>query len=486
MRMMLSEVAEAFGQNWDRQDQFATGVSTDSRSTIGGDLFFALEGDNFDGHDYLADAKSRGAVAAIISERKLDKITVPESEMPTIQVADTTTGLGLLAQIWHQKCETQTIAITGSVGKTTVKEMLSTMLSSEFEICVTQGNFNNLIGLPLTLFRETKDDQIAVIEMGANAKNEISELCDIATPEIGIITQIAEAHLSGFESIEGVANAKSELFASLSDSGTAIINMDSAEIDILLAASEHCSQIKVSVSKHQDSDIWAENISALDEGWNFTFCSQQQRVDVTLNLPGKHNIINALVALAAVRTVTCNDVVLISKLARNLAQLNAVSGRLEVHHLPHQSKIFDDSYNANPTSVKAAIDMLAEQPGQKILVLGDMGELGANEINLHINCGEYALDKKIDRLFCIGQLSQHAAEVFSDKGKTFSNKNDLIEELLAQLNQQTSIVVKGSRSAKMEQVVTGVIKKLPMDSPQKGNLLSSTNRQKNNKRQEQI
>ena len=486
MRMLLSEVAEIFGQGWQAQEQLATGVSTDSRSTIGGDLFFALEGDNFDGHDYLSAAKSRGAVAAIISEKKLDKVTVSESEMPTIKVADTTASLGVLAQYWHQRCGTKTIAITGSVGKTTVKEMLSAMLISEFEICVTQGNFNNHIGLPLTLFRETQEHQFAVIEMGANAKNEISELCQIATPEIGIITQIAEAHLSGFESIKGVASAKSELFASLSEDGTAIINMDSAEIEILLAASNHCKQIKVSLQQQPESDLWAKDLQALEEAWEFTCCSHNNSFKVHLNLPGKHNVINALLAISAVNIITENDSVLSAKFATKLATLNPVPGRLEIHHLPHHGKLFDDSYNANPTSVKAAMDLLAEQPGQKIFVLGDMGELGVNEVHLHINCGEYARERKIDKLFCIGHLAQYAADVFSENGKIFTNKENLIEELINQLSQQTSIVVKGSRSAKMEQVVDGIIKKLKMDTSLKGNLLSSNNRQKNNKRQEQI
>ncbi len=363
--------------------------------------------------------------------------------------------------------------------------MLSAMLADEFKTCVTKGNYNNQIGLPLTLFRENKDDQMAVIEMGANAKNEIAQLCEIATPEIGIITQIAEAHLSGFESIKGVANAKSELFTSLPENGSAIINMDSAEIEILLEASKHCKQIKVSLKKHQDSDFWAENIEPLNEGWKFTCCSSGKGFEVVLNLPGKHNIINALLAISAINSVSQNDLKLCAKLAPKLAHLTAVPGRLEVHHLPLQGKLFDDSYNANPTSVKAAMDMLSEQPGQKIFVLGDMGELGPNEVNLHMHCGEYAKNKDIDYLYCIGKLAKHAADMFAENGQVFSNKEQLIEKLLEQLNRQTSIVVKGSRSAKMEQVVAGILKKLNMDSSSKGNLLSPTNSQNNNKRQEQ-
>jgi len=363
--------------------------------------------------------------------------------------------------------------------------MISTMLSDEFQICVTQGNFNNQIGLPLTLFRETKDHQIAVIEMGANAENEIDYLCDIARPQIGIITQIADAHLSGFGSIQGVAKAKCELFASLPKQGSAIVNLDSAELETLLEASKNCHQIKVSLQKQPDSNYWAEQIEALDNGWSFNFCSLEKSLKITLNLIGKHNIINALIALSAIDSLPMLSESVSQKLADKLSNLKAISGRLEVHSLPNKGTLFDDSYNANPTSVKAAIDMLSEQSGHKILVLGDMGELGPDEIELHQECGDYCRSKNIDELYCFGELSIHAAKAFGDGAKTFLDKTKLIENLIDNLSNNTKIVVKGSRAQKMEQIVTGIIQNLNMETPLKGNLLSKNSRHKNNK-QEQI
>ncbi len=486
MKLMLSEIAEVFTQNFDTVDQLATGVSTDSRTTSRGDLFFALEGDNFDGHDYISAAKERGAIAAVIAENKSQTLSLLDSEMVIFKVPDTTVGLGKLAHYWHHQCDSKTIAITGSVGKTTVKEMLSSMLSSEFQVCVTKGNFNNQIGLPLTLFRETKKDQVAVIEMGASAENDILQLCEIASPQIGIITQIADAHLAGFGSIEGVATAKSELFSSLPKTGTAIINLDSAELATLLKASSHCRQIKVSLNPVAEADFWAEDITALEDGWKFTFCSPTTSFEVDLNLHGKHNVMNALLALSAVESLVHCESNLAQKMAPSLASLKAVPGRLEVHDLPHQGKLFDDSYNANPTSVKAAIEMLSELSGKKILVLGDMGELGADEVILHAECGVYAQVNNIDAIYTIGVLSQHSAEAFGENGKSFATKPQLVDFLVQQLTEKAQIVVKGSRSAKMEQVVDAIINKTKMETTLKRNLLKSEYRQENNNKQEQI
>ncbi len=478
MKMRLSEVAEVFGTSWVGEDLIATGISTDSRSIKKGDFFIALVGDNFDGHDYISVAQKRGAVGALISKDAFQS----DAEIISIKTSDTTKGLGLLAHYWHKKCGTKTIAITGSVGKTTVKEMLAAMLSRKINICVTSGNFNNQIGLPLTLFKETKEDQIAVIEMGASGKGEIAQLCEIATPEIGIVTQIAGAHLSSFGSIKGVAEAKSELFSSLPSTGSAIINLDSEQQQQLLKASSHCQQIKVSLHQYSESDLWAEKIKAVEDGWNFNCCSADNCFAVILNLPGKHNITNALMALAGVKALGLNA----EKFSQQLASLKAVPGRLEINQLPFGGKLFDDSYNANPTSVKAAIDMLAEQPGKSILVLGDMAELGDYEQQKHKECGYYARKKKIQKLFSIGDLSSHAVAEFGEGGKIFTGKKQLVDGLFLELTEKTNIVVKGSRSAKMEQVVKGLLEKLKRESSQKGNLLSFKKRQKKNKKQEQI
>ncbi len=456
MRLWLSEVAQLFGYPWRAENLVCTGVSTDSRSTRRGDIFIALSGQNFDGHDFIEQAFSRGAVAAIISAKS--------ARFPFIKVDNTLKALAVLAKYWHRKCQTngkdgkkanQTIGITGSVGKTTVKEMLATMLANEVPICVTKGNFNNAIGLPLTLLHEKPEDAVAVIELGANAKHEISALCDIAQPDIGVITSIAEAHLCGFEDLQGIAQAKSELFQSLSAEGTAIVNFETPYLSLLLEHAAHCKTIIVSQKFVKEADVWAENINTLKQALSFDYCSRTYHFNVTLSLMGLHNISNALLAITAVFALGFNA----EKLAANLSAMESIKGRLVKHVTKSGQLIIDDTYNANPTSVKAAIDFLSIFAGRKILVLGDMGELGENEKAHHTLCGQYAKNARIDAIYSVGDLAKEATKAFditTFENHTFNNKTEIVTNLACEIKNKSTILVKGSRAARMEQVVVAL------------------------------
>ncbi|MEP4888505.1 MAG: UDP-N-acetylmuramoyl-tripeptide--D-alanyl-D-alanine ligase [Aliiglaciecola sp.] len=428
---------ELFGANGN-----VTGVSTDTRSLSQGDVFIALEGPNFDGHKFINDAANSGAVAFIVS-RKID------THLPYILVEDTKLALGALGAGVKQKVAPKTVGITGSSGKTTVKEMVASILSRIGNVLATDGNFNNEIGVPLTLLRLQQDHDFAVIEMGANHLGEIAYTTNLVKPDVATIVNAAAAHLEGFGSLLGVARAKSEIFRGLSKSGTAIINKDSQFSDFWLGKLKECHVQGFSESK--ETEFYAQDISlGIDGCAQFLMCTPKGKVQLTLSLPGTHNVGNALVAAALAMNVGAN----LEDIKFGLQNMQQVSGRLQVKQLTNQVKILDDTYNANVASVNAAIDLLSSFSGHRILVLGDMGELGEKARYYHELVGEHAKQKGIDNLMTLGVLSQAASDIFG--GKHFSDIELLIEYInhqLASEQRDITILVKGSRSARMENVV---------------------------------
>lgn len=470
MRMWLSEIFQIFSQPFQGEDQLITGISTDSRSTRRGDLFVALTGKDFDGHDFIDQAFSRGAVASLVS--KEDSVA-PYQRVYSLEVKDTIVALGKLAAHWHQFCQSeadinenksQTIAITGSVGKTTVKEMLFSMLHEDIKVCATKGNFNNAIGLPLTLFNESPEDVVAIVEMGANAAGEIKALCDIAVPDIGIITQVAEAHLEGFNDLNGIANAKAELFSGLSESGIAIVNADIKSLPVLVSAAADRDLIRVALNAGEGADVWAEDIQAHQQTTSFNYCSTKAKIAVRLSLSGQHNVLNALLAITGVIAAgfDANERV---KYLENMAE---IPGRLNSHPTKNGGLVIDDSYNANPASVRAAIDYLASFSKRKILVLGNMGELGSDEKSLHEQCGKYAYSHGVDAIYTLGDLASEASKVFykyqekngnknSHQNYVFESSDELVKSLEKELDNKSTILIKGSRAAKMEKIVQSLL-----------------------------
>jgi UDP-N-acetylmuramoyl-tripeptide--D-alanyl-D-alanine ligase len=433
--------------NGDSADIILQGVSTDTRTIAPQDLFIALVGPNFDGHQFVDKAQQLGAIAAIVSKPR-------ETDIAQILVQDTTVALGLLGAAVKAKVAPKTVAITGSSGKTTVKEMVAAILSRRGKVMATKGNFNNDIGVPLTLLRLEQDDEFAVIELGANHLGEIAYTTNLVKPDVATIVNAAAAHLEGFGSLLGVARAKSEIFKGLSDKGLAILNADS-QFYAFWQGKLRTDKVQT-FSTDKKADFTAEDvILGLDGCAQFEMHTPTGNISVSLSLPGMHNVGNALVAAGLAISVgaTLQDV------KEGLRLMSHVNGRLEVKQLTNQVKILDDTYNANVASVNAAIDLLASFAGHKILVLGDMGELGDKARYYHEKVGEYALQKGIDGLYTLGVLSQSASEVFKHKGKHFNQMGNLVAHVNEQLKYEQrdiSILVKGSRSSHMERVVVAL------------------------------
>jgi len=438
-QMTLAEIAQACDGRHVGNNIVLNGVSTDTRSLQAGEFYIALRGPNFDGHDFIPQAIEQGA-AAVMVEHVLD------ADIPAVIVADTHLALGRLAQAWRSRFDIPIVAVTGSNGKTTVKEMLATIFSELGQVHATKGNLNNDIGVPLTLFRLGQQHHAAVIEMGANHKGEIAYLVDIAQPDVAIVTNAGDAHLEGFGSLQGVAEAKGEIFQGLSGEGIAIINADdpfaelwrdyAAPRRVLTFALEHAADVSAT---YQSSEL----------GNVLLIKTAQGEVEVSLALLGRHNVMNALAATAA--ALACQ--VSLSQIKSGLEKLHAVPGRLQLKQGVHGSRLIDDTYNANPSSVKAALEVLSGFAGEHYLALGDMGELGSNEEVLHRQVGEQARQQGVRHLYTMGKLAQCAAEVFGERAYSFDAQGAMIAALHNDLHKDVTLLVKGSRTSHMERVV---------------------------------
>lgn len=423
------------------------GVSTDTRTIGKNDLFIALQGPNFDGHKFVEQAQKSGALALIVTHKV-------DSDLAQILVADTKQALGLLAGAVKLSVNPKTVAITGSSGKTTVKEMVSAILSRRGKVLSTQGNFNNDIGVPLTLLRLESDHEFAVVELGANHLGEIAYTTELVKPDVATIINAAAAHLEGFGSLLGVARAKSEIFKGLSKDGLALLNADSQFYAFWQGKIAHLRLQTFGTAT--EADFHAQDVvMGLNGCAEFLMRTPKGSVSISLPLPGLHNVSNALAAAALCLEMGAS----LEDIRDGLQYMAQVSGRLQVKQLTSQVKLLDDTYNANVASVNAAIDLLASFAGRRVLVLGDMAELGERARFYHQQVGEYAQQKGIDELYSLGVLSQSASDVFAKNGRHFSDKTALVvalNECLGGEKRNISILVKGSRSAAMENVVSAL------------------------------
>lgn len=442
----LSWIASQIDGKLQGQDASVSAISTDTRSIEAGAVYLALKGANFNGHDFIEHAVKAGASAIIASE-------VVTTSVPVITVADTKLALGHLGAAIKREIAPKTIAITGSSGKTTVKEMCAAILTRRGTVLATKGNFNNDIGVPLTLLRLEKHHEYAVMELGANHLGEIAYTTNLVKPDVATIVNAAASHLEGFGSLLGVARAKSEIFQGLGKTGTAIVNIDSQFADYWQGKLKHTPTLTFSPQQQNNADYRAEDISlGIDGCAEFLLCTPEGEVAVQLTIPGIHNIGNALVAAALTMQLGAS----LDNVRDGLLSMQQVSGRLNVKQLTEQVRLLDDSYNANVASVKAAIDTVTSFSGINILVLGDMKELGEQSSFYHQQVGEYAYSKGLDYLYTMGDLSRSASESFSGNGGHFDDMSALvnaIEDDLATEQRDISILVKGSRSSHMERVV---------------------------------
>ncbi len=446
--MMMSQIAKALDATLLGQDVMMTGVSKDTRDIHAGDLYVALKGDRFDGHKFVLEANAAGAVGALVSEPQTEAFAL---DVPQVQVDDTRIALGQLAAYWRQKFTGKLIGITGSNGKTSVKEMCRKILidyAGAVSVLSTKGNLNNDIGLPMTLLELTEKHQFAVIEMGANHVGEIDYLTTIARPDVALVNNAGAAHLEGFGSLENIAKAKAEIYNGLSENGIAVINQDDAFASYW---KDYCSGIKtVSFSMLDESaDVFAKYI---DDN-HYQIISKSEQADLTLKVPGKHNVMNALAATAVMLSLELP----LQSIVKSLSEFENIQGRLTVRYSAAGYQVIDDTYNANPLSVTAAIDVLADMQGDTFLVLGDMAELGEHAEKLHSEIGSKAKDAGINNLYATGKLSVNTVEAFGDNGFYFKNKNELIDALKENLTAGAVVLVKGSRSAAMEEVVEWIL-----------------------------
>jgi UDP-N-acetylmuramoyl-tripeptide--D-alanyl-D-alanine ligase len=439
----LSEAAATIGGVLTGEDAGFTGVSTDSRSLEAGQLFVALEGPNFDGHAFVAAAAAGGAAGAVVS-REVD------GQLPLVRTDDTLIALGALAAGWRAELAPTVVGITGSSGKTTVKELTAAILAGVDDTLVTRGNLNNEIGVPLTLFRLAPADRFAVIEMGANHAGEIARLAAIARPDIGVITMAGPSHLEGFGDLDGVATAKGEMFAALGPNGTAVVNADDQYADYWRTL---CPPARiVTFGLGEGADVTARRVEPLAgpaPGSRFELRLQAGAVNVELPLPGQHNVMNALAAAALAEAAGASA----AQIRDGLAAVRPVAGRLVVKSGPGGCRIVDDTYNANPASVKAALDVLATMPGRPWAVLGDMGELGVDALALHREVGAYARECGIERLFAVGPMSRETAAGFGPEARHVERVELLCATLPAMLEGDVNLLVKASRMMRLEQVV---------------------------------
>jgi len=419
-------------------------VGTDSRADCAGQLFVALRGERFDGHEYVAAAQAAGAVAAMVDQ------PLP-LDLPQWVVDDTRLGLGRLAAAWRDRFPGRVIAITGSNGKTTVKEMVAAILSQAGRVRATRGNLNNDIGMPLTLL-SARDEDFLVLEMGANHHGEIGYMTEIARPEVALITNAGRAHLEGFGSVEGVARAKGEIARGLPEDGVFVVSGDSPYLGLWRELAEGRRMLTFALDGAADLTAGTESIGVEWGGAGFrtTFTARVADEDwpLALSLAGQHNVRNALAASAGALALGLDR----AAIAAGLESLTPVKGRL-YPRLCREIGVIDDSYNANPDSIAAAIAVLAGLTGRRTLVLGDLGELGADAARLHAEVGEQAHAAGLDRLFTVGTLSAEASRAFGAGAEHFADQGALLNRLKADLKPGDRVLVKGSRLARMERIV---------------------------------
>lgn len=434
-------------------DASFTSVSTDTHTLAEGDLFFALKGERFDAHDFLVEAAAKNPCALVVEKFH------PTIQMPQLVVADTTLALGQLAALNRSLYHGVLVAITGSSGKTTVKTMVASILSGAGNTLATQGNLNNHIGVPLTLLQLNETHEYAVIEMGASGPGEIEYSCRLGRPHVAMINNVMPAHIQGFGSLEGVAKAKAEIYAGLIAGGIAVINCDDAFAKNWQEEFSDKKIIRVSLADTR-ADFYAESIrlrpGARDDAGNsnifdtlkFDLIAKGHRIPVQLNTQGEHSVRNALMAAACAYALGVG----FDKIQQGLERFMPVGGRMCPKRGHQGALVIDDTYNANPGSVRAAIDVLAKRECG-ILVLGDIAELGETSEQLHFELGQYARAQGLQGVYTLGQLSEATTRGFGEGAFHFTDRAQLLAGLQQIASSSTTFLIKGSRSARMERVV---------------------------------
>jgi len=446
IRAHISDLTATLGGRLSGEDAAFRGVATDTRSDLAGRLFAALTGERFDGHDFVPEAQAGGAVAALTAR----PLAV---DLPQLVVPDPRRALGLLARSWRQRFDIPVAGITGSNGKTTVKEMLAEILGQRGPVLTTPGNLNNDIGVPLTLFDLGERDHAAVIEMGCNRPGDIAYLSSIARPGIGLVTNAGLAHLEGLGSVEGVARTKGELFESLPADGIAVINRDDPYFGLWRELAAERTVLTFGLTAEADVRADPEAIRPVVEtralSSECTLHTPSGSADVRLPVAGRHNIANALAAAAVAEAMGAS----LADIRTGLSQARTVPGRLRAEVTPGGATVLDDTYNANPSSLDAALELLSSLPRRRWLVLGDMGELGKEGRRLHYEVGERARAAGVERLYGAGELAEQACRGFGECGRAYGSVEVLAEALASELPGDAVVLVKGSRSMRMERVV---------------------------------
>jgi UDP-N-acetylmuramoyl-tripeptide--D-alanyl-D-alanine ligase len=446
--MRVAHAAEVlYGTHLGADAEF-TGVSTDTRSIRAGDLFVALRGERYDGHAFLAEAARAGAVAAMVDPA----FVAAGSPLPLVVVDDTRLALGRLAQHWRAQFAPVLIGIAGSNGKTTTKEMIASILRAavgEAGVLSTAGNLNNDIGLPLTLLRMRSSHRYCAIELGMNHKGEIAYLSQIARPTVSVVTNAQREHLEFMGSVGEVAEENSAVYRVLPEDGVAVVNADD----------EHAAEFRKAAEGCRIVDFALNRGATVTGRYQLQHLSSRVRIacagaesEATLAIPGLHNVMNALAAAAAAHAAGIG----IEAIGAGLSAFRPYTGRLQVKRAAEGMTVIDDSYNANPDSVRAAIDVLAASPGRTVLVLGDMGEVGDDGPDFHSEIGRYARERGIGSVLALGESTAHTVAAFGEGARHFATLEDLAEALQRVRGDGTTVLVKGSRFMRMERVVTAL------------------------------
>ena len=429
------------------------GVVIDSRQVESGYLFVAIPGEKVDGHKFIPDVFAKGA-AAVLSEQQLE-----DPAGPYIIVESTTKALRDLAEYYRKSLDIKVVGITGSVGKTSTKEMIASVLSEKYRVLKTEGNYNNEIGLPLTIFKIRAEHEVAVLEMGISEFGEMHRLATMANPDICVITNIGLCHLENLKTRDGILKAKTESFAHLKKDGIAILNGDDDKLSTIRQVGDkepvfYGMEEKMEYREDAKKSVYATGVENLGlYGMQARIHTPEGERDVRIPIPGEHNVYNALAATAVGLSLGLS----LDQISSGILKAKTIGGRTNLLNTGSMT-VIDDCYNANPVSMKASIDVLATAEGRKIAVLGDMGELGENEKKLHYEVGEYLAKKEIDVLFCAGELSEEIAKAAQKESKTcevyyFKTRDALLEQLLPFLKKGDTVLVKASHFMEYPKIV---------------------------------
>lgn len=429
------------------------GVVIDSRQVESGYLFVAIPGEKVDGHKFIPDVFAKGA-AAVLSEQQLE-----DPAGPYILVESTTKALRNLAEYYRKSLDIKVVGITGSVGKTSTKEMIASVLSEKYRVLKTEGNYNNEIGLPLTIFKIRAEHEVAVLEMGISEFGEMHRLATMANPDICVITNIGLCHLENLKTRDGILKAKTESFAHLKKDGIAILNGDDDKLSTIRQVGDkepvfYGMEEKMEYREDAKKSVYATGVENLGlYGMQARIHTPEGERDVRIPIPGEHNVYNALAATAVGLSLGLS----LDQISSGILKAKTIGGRTNLLNTGSMT-VIDDCYNANPVSMKASIDVLATAEGRKIAVLGDMGELGENEKKLHYEVGEYLAKKEIDVLFCAGELSEEIAKAAQKESKTcevyyFKTRDALLEQLLPFLKKGDTVLVKASHFMEYPKIV---------------------------------